>query len=176
MDTSGQVDRALDSRSKGLGFDSQCWQCVDVSGKLCTSHCLGPTSSNGYLVYRSKVGSIVAGCCAPTARGGKVCRTCVVTWISGLLKRYRYPLQIYTFTWTIQTVKLTKHESDINIHFMVHVQHLFTLFSKDVTILAQRRTSRFHLNLFYDTSVYHLFSTLKIVKHINQFRFNMLSS
>ena len=56
----GQVDRALDSRSQGLGFDSQCWPCVEVSGKLCIPHCLGPPSRNGYLVHRSKVGSIVA--------------------------------------------------------------------------------------------------------------------
>ena len=31
---------------------------------------------NGCLVHRSKAGSIVAGCCAPTAMGGKVWRTC----------------------------------------------------------------------------------------------------
>ena len=30
----GLVDRALDSRSEGLGFDSQCWLCVEVLGKL----------------------------------------------------------------------------------------------------------------------------------------------
>ena len=68
----GKVDRMLDSRSEGLGSDSQCWPCVEVLGKLRIPHCLGPTSHNGYLVHRSKVGSIVAGCCAPTARGGKV--------------------------------------------------------------------------------------------------------
>ena len=42
MGASGQVDRSLDSRSEGLGFDSQCWPCVKVSGKLCIPHCLGP--------------------------------------------------------------------------------------------------------------------------------------
>ena len=68
----GQVDKALDSRSVGLRLDSQCWPCVEVSGKLRIPHCLSPPSRNGYLVHRSKVGSIVAGCCAPTARGGKV--------------------------------------------------------------------------------------------------------
>ena len=26
----GQVDRALDARSEGLGFDSQCWPCLEV--------------------------------------------------------------------------------------------------------------------------------------------------
>ena len=64
----GQVDRALDSIiSEGLGFDSQCWPCVEVSGKLCIPRCLGPPSHNGYmyLVHRSKVGSIVSGCCDP---------------------------------------------------------------------------------------------------------------
>ena len=30
----GPVDRALDSRSEGLGFDPQCWPCVEVSDKL----------------------------------------------------------------------------------------------------------------------------------------------
>ena len=33
-----------------------------MSGKLRIPHCLGPLSRNGYLVHRSKVGSIVAGC------------------------------------------------------------------------------------------------------------------
>ena len=68
----GKVDGALDSRSEGLGFDSQCWPCVEESGKLRIPHCLSPPRRNGYLVHRSKVGSTVAGCCAPTARGGRV--------------------------------------------------------------------------------------------------------
>ena len=80
----GQVDRALDSRSEGLGFSSKWWSCVEVSGKVRIPHCLGPPGRNGYLVRRSKVGSVVAGCCAPTSRGGKVWRTCVATLISGL--------------------------------------------------------------------------------------------
>ena len=67
-----QVDRTLDSRSEGLGFDSQCWSCVEVVGKLRISCCLGSPPRNGYLVHRSKVESIGAGCCAPTAGGGKV--------------------------------------------------------------------------------------------------------
>ena len=79
-----QVDRAMDSRSEGLGFDSQCCPWAEVSLKRCIPHCLGPSSCNRNLVHRSKVGSIVAGCCAPTARRGKVRRTCVVTWISRL--------------------------------------------------------------------------------------------
>ena len=72
MGVCGQVDRALDSRSEGLGFDSQCWPCVEVSGKLRILHCLGPPNRNGYLVLRYKVGSIVAGCCALTAGRGKI--------------------------------------------------------------------------------------------------------
>ena len=66
------VDRALDSRSEGLGFDSQCWPCVEVLGKLRIPHCLGPPSRNGYLVHRSKVGSIVAGCIGAHLARGKV--------------------------------------------------------------------------------------------------------
>ena len=62
---------ALVSRSTGLSFDSKCWPSVEVSGKLHNSHCLGPPSRNEYLVHGSKVGSIVAGCCAPVARSGK---------------------------------------------------------------------------------------------------------
>ena len=58
----GQVDRVLDSRS-GLGFDSHCWSCVEVSGKHRNAHCLGPPSRTGYLVHRPKVGSIDAGHC-----------------------------------------------------------------------------------------------------------------
>ena len=42
---------------KGLGFDSQCWPCVEVSGKLLIPYCLCPPSSNGYLVER-KIGKL----------------------------------------------------------------------------------------------------------------------
>ena len=72
MGACGLVDRVLDSRSEGLGVDSQCWPCVEVSGKLCIPHCLGPPSRNGYLVHRSKVGSIVAGCIGAHLARGKV--------------------------------------------------------------------------------------------------------
>ena len=43
---------ALDPRSKGLVFDSHCWSCVEVSGKLLIPYCLCPLSSDGYLVER----------------------------------------------------------------------------------------------------------------------------
>ena len=68
----GQVDKVLNSRSQGLGFNSKCCICVEVSGKLRIPHCLVPPIHNGYLMHRSKVGSILAVCCAPTTRGGKV--------------------------------------------------------------------------------------------------------
>ena len=66
------VDGALDSRSEGLRFDSQCWPCAEVSGKLRIPHCLGPPSHNWYLVHRSKVGSSVAGCIGAHLARGKV--------------------------------------------------------------------------------------------------------
>ena len=72
MGACGPVDRALDSSSEGLGFDSKCWPCVEVSGKLRIPHCLGPPSHNGYLVHRSKVGSIAAGCIGTQLARGKV--------------------------------------------------------------------------------------------------------
>ena len=79
------VVRALDSRSEGLGFDSQCWPCVEVSSKLRIPHCLGPSSRNGYLVHRSKFGSIVAGCiCAHLARGKVKSVEHALSWSFGL--------------------------------------------------------------------------------------------
>ena len=62
MGVCDQVDGELYSRSEGLEFYSQCWSCVEVSCKL----------RNGYVLHSSKVGLIVAGCCAPTAMGSKV--------------------------------------------------------------------------------------------------------
>ena len=48
----GPVDRVLDSRSEGLGFNSHCWLCVEVLGKLLISYCICPPSSDGYLAER----------------------------------------------------------------------------------------------------------------------------
>ena len=62
MGACGPPDRALDSRSEG----------VEVSGNLCIPHCLGPPSRNGYLVERSKVGSIIACCIGAHLAMGKV--------------------------------------------------------------------------------------------------------
>ena len=59
-------------RSEDQGFDSQCWPCVEVSGKLRIPHFLGPPSRNGCLVHTSKVGSIVAGCIGAHLARGKV--------------------------------------------------------------------------------------------------------
>ena len=96
----GQVDTTLDSRSEGRGFESQCRPCVEVSSKLCIPHCLGPPSRNGYLEHRSKVRLIVAGCCALTARGGKVWRTCnhMDIWT---LNRYLYLLSVVNQKWSL---------------------------------------------------------------------------
>ena len=66
-----QVDRALNSRSAGLEFDSQCWSCVNVLDKFRTPNYLSPPSCNGYLVHRSKVESIVAGCFRLPVPGSK---------------------------------------------------------------------------------------------------------
>ena len=68
----GPVDRALDSRSVGLGFDSLSWFCVEVSGKLHIPYYLGLSNCNGCLVHRSKVGSIIAGCIGAHLARGKV--------------------------------------------------------------------------------------------------------
>ena len=55
MGACGQVDRALGSISEGLGFDSHCWSCVEVPGKLLIPYCICPASSDGYLVEQ-KIG------------------------------------------------------------------------------------------------------------------------
>ena len=97
----GLVDKALDSRSEGLGFDSQCWPCVAVLGKLCIPHCLGPPSRNGYLVHRSKVGSIVAGC------------------IGAHLARRKVKSVEHALSWSLDSKQLPLHFYLYNIHGMV---------------------------------------------------------
>ena len=52
MGVCGGVDKALDLRSEGLGFDSHCWTYIEVPGKLLSPYCLCPPSSDGYLVER----------------------------------------------------------------------------------------------------------------------------
>ena len=69
-----QANRLLASNSKGLGFDSHCWSCVEASDKLRISYRLGPPSRNGYLVHRSKIGSIAADC--------RRHRVVIVGWLS----------------------------------------------------------------------------------------------
>ena len=65
----GQVDEHWTQDQKVWGsIPSAAWPCVELLGKLCIPHCLGPPSRNGYLVHRSKVGLRVAGCCAPTGK------------------------------------------------------------------------------------------------------------
>ena len=51
------MDRVLDSRSEGLGFDSHCCSCVEVLGKLLIPYCLHPSNSDGYKV-EIKVGEL----------------------------------------------------------------------------------------------------------------------
>ena len=49
----------IDSRSKGLEFDSHCWSCVEVLVKLLISYRLCQTSRDGYLVEWKKKSYIV---------------------------------------------------------------------------------------------------------------------
>ena len=56
----------------GLGFDSQHWSCVNMLGNLRIPRGLRPPSCNGYLVHKSKVGSIIAGCMGIHLTRGKV--------------------------------------------------------------------------------------------------------
>ena len=87
-----QVDRALDERSEDLGFDSQCWPCGDLLGKRNIPHCLGPPSRSGYLVHRSKVGSIGAGCIGTQLVGEKA--KCVEHALSWSLVSKQLPLPL----------------------------------------------------------------------------------
>ena len=71
-----QANRALTEKQK-VWFESQCWSCVKVSGKLHIPNSLDPPSHNGYLVRRFKVGSTVADCSRCHLASGKV--NCQVT-------------------------------------------------------------------------------------------------
>ena len=55
MGVCGQVDMVLDSRSKGLGFDSHCWSCLEVLDKLLIPYCLCLPSTDGYLVDENRL-------------------------------------------------------------------------------------------------------------------------
>ena len=50
-----QVDRALDSRSKGLWLNSHCWSFVQVSDKLLIPRCHWPPNRNGCLVEQKNI-------------------------------------------------------------------------------------------------------------------------
>ena len=52
VETHGWMVKASDSWSRGRGFDSHRWLCVEVLGKLLTPHCLWPPSSDEYLVQK----------------------------------------------------------------------------------------------------------------------------
>ena len=97
----GPVVRPFDSRSEGLGFDSQCWPCVEGSGKLRIPHCLGPPSHNVYLVHRSKVESIVAGCIGAHLVRAKLNMHCHGVWT---LNNYLY---LYLLCTKISEVNLS---------------------------------------------------------------------
>ena len=66
---------------------------VEMLGKLRIPHCLGPPSRNGYLVHRSKVGSIVAGCIGAHLARGKV--KSVEHALSWSLEFKQLPLPLY---------------------------------------------------------------------------------
>ena len=117
----GQVDRALDSRSEGLGFDPQFWPCVEVSGKLRIPQCLGPPSRNGYLVHRSKVGSIVAGCIGSHLIRGNV-KSVEQAWT---LNNYLY-LYLYT-TYIIVVIRWLKF---CNLHSTCYIRKSMFLFTR----------------------------------------------
>ena len=54
LGTCGPADKVLDSRSKGLRFNSHCWSYVQVLGKLLIPHLLCLASSDRYLVDKKK--------------------------------------------------------------------------------------------------------------------------
>ena len=63
MEECGPVGRALDSRTKDLGFDSHCWSCVKMLGKLLIPYHLRQPSSDGYLVEREKYTVMIGHSC-----------------------------------------------------------------------------------------------------------------
>ena len=54
MIESGLVDRELNSRSTGLGFDSHCWPCAELSDKP-HFYCLRLVTSDGCLWEQKKL-------------------------------------------------------------------------------------------------------------------------
>ena len=136
----GQVDESLNSKSAGLGFDSKCWPCVEVSGKLCIPHCCGPPSCNGYLVHRSKVGSIVAGCIGPHLAMGKVeCWTCIV--MESGLEQLPLPLPSL-LTFYVQRSKYKCQNPSKSIKFLC--QQTKEKHTKSMTIVLGHRCGQFH--------------------------------
>ena len=81
---------------------------AEVSDKLWFPHCLGPLNRNGYLVYRSKAGSIVLGCIGTHLAGeGKVCWTCPVmdAWT---VNDYLYLLPLLYFMYIVFLIPLAQ--------------------------------------------------------------------
>ena len=90
------IDKALDSRPEGLGFNSQPWSCIEASGKLHIPHCICLPSHNGCQVHRSKIGSIASGHhrCPPCH--GKVPvngQLIILHWC------YDFKMNTFTFPW-----------------------------------------------------------------------------
>ena len=52
----------VDSKSKGLEYDSHCWSCVKVLGKLLIPFCLCLPSSDGYLMEQESLAIAAAKC------------------------------------------------------------------------------------------------------------------
>ena len=83
----GLVDMALDARSKGLGFDSHCWSCVEVSVRLLIPNCLCLLLTDGYLVNDNCAGVAQVACilglcdlCALYSQGGIGLVKCCVSY------------------------------------------------------------------------------------------------
>ena len=66
MGACGEEGRTLDLRLEDLGFDSHCWSCVEVLGKLLIPYCLCLPSSTEYHVER-KLGKLLIAIAAENA-------------------------------------------------------------------------------------------------------------
>ena len=90
MEACGHVDKALDSRSEGLEFDSQCWPCVEVSGKLFHTALLYPAVM-GIWCTDPRLNQYLQAAVRPTAREGK-------SWTCGYLDSKQIT---FTFTFIV---------------------------------------------------------------------------
>ena len=113
-------------------------------GKLRIPHCLGPPSCNGFLVHRSKVGSIVAGCIGTHLARGKV--KSVEHVLSWSLDSKQLPLPIPFIIKYLLHAQATLY---CPLKDLIHVQVivLFKMFSRwffaNKKIIIMLRTSKF---------------------------------